>query len=86
MLWCGIQYVVYFTNLAVVGAFCFHSLCRRVHLNQYSLKIKVLIMMLFISTLFTVSVVLYHFLENNSSFQCIYFGSLVAIFAIDLEN
>lgn len=85
MIWCELQYILVFSNLAIVSAFCAISLCCRAKENQFDTKIKVLIMMPFITTLFTAGVAFYYLTQHDMT-QCIYFGSWVAMLAIDLEN
>ena len=85
IVWCTLQYIVVFSNLAIVSAFCALSLCCRARENQFGNKIKVLILMPFFTTFFTAAIAFYYLMNHDFS-SCIIFGSWVAMFAIDLEN
>ena len=71
--------------MAIVGAFVMSSLCCRARENRLTPKIKVLLLMPFLTTLLTGAVALYYLTMHDWD-QCIYFGSTVAMLAIDLEN
>lgn len=86
MLWCSIQYIVCFTNIAIVSAFVVKTLCLTNRQNSLDTKIKVLILLPFFTTLFTAAVAVYHLIKEAGQQECIYFGSWIAMFAIDFEN
>ena len=87
MLLCSIQYIVCFVNIAIVSAFCAKSLCCRSAQNTFGTKIKVLILLPFCTTLCTAALALHHLIMlDHHADQCIYFGSWMAMFSIDLEN
>ena len=85
MIWCALQYVACFTNVIVMAAFAVQSLFCRPRGQQFEMKIKVLIVMPFLATLLTACVAFYYLVLMERA-QCIYFGSTVAMVAIDIEQ
>ena len=85
MIWCVLQYIVFYANVVLVGTFCTYSLCCHSKENQYGCKIKAFILMPAFSSLFTAIVATYNFAHMNRA-ECIYFGSWVAMLSIDLGN
>ena len=85
MIWCWLQYIIGFTNLAIVTAFCTHFLCCLKKHHRFDTRIKILIVMPFFTALFTAGVAIYLLIINKGA-QCILFGSFEAMMAIDLNN
>ena len=85
LVWCTLQYVICFTNMAVMGAFVLQSLCCRPKELKFDRGITVLILMPFLATFLTASVAFYYLMQMNTA-QCIYFGSTIAMFAVDIEQ
>jgi NADH:ubiquinone oxidoreductase subunit 2 (subunit N) len=67
MISCVLQYILCFANLALVSAFCARQLCCRARQHQFETKIKILILMPLVTTLFTAGVALYYFLLTDTA-------------------
>ena len=85
MIWCSLEYIIYFTNLAIMGTFCGYTLCCQARDNQFDTKIKVLILMPLFTTFFT-AVIAFYYLMTMEAAECMYFGSWIALVVIDLGD
>ena len=82
---CYLEYIGVFLNFAFMLTFSTLKLCCRSGQKQLDSKIKVLILLPLGTSMFTASIALYYLL-NNEVAECIYYGSTVAMLAIDLDN
>ena len=81
---CYLQYILLFLNFLVYGVFTLYQLCRSKE-NSYEWRIQLLIIAPFFAMTVTVCLALYS-LVTKSSIQCIYFGSELAMYTMDIED
>lgn len=85
MIYCLLQYILIFANLLFVSSFCAYSLCCQPKGVQFGGRIKALILMPLFPTLFSSGVATYYVYTMEEA-ECIFFGSEVAMLAIDVGN
>ena len=73
-----------YLNLIFYGSFASYSLLRT-RPSRYEPKVKILIIGPFIILLFTVIALTYNLIVEQKG-ECVFFGSLTALFAADIEN
>lgn len=85
MIFCLLQYILIFANLLFVGSFCAYSLCCQPKGVQFGRKVKALILMPLFPAVFTAGVATFYVFTKDEA-ECIFFGSEVAMLAIDIGN
>ena len=83
---CTIEYVLLFINLLILIVFSTVKLCCRKKHDQLETRIKVFILLPLLTAMFTASAALYYLFTNMGDNVCIYYGSVIGIIAIDLDN
>lgn len=83
---CTIEYILLFINLLILIVFSTIKLCCRKKHDQLEPRIKAFIVLPLLTTLFTASAAVYYLVTNIGENVCIYYGSVIGIIAIDLDN
>ena len=86
MIWCLLQYTLAILNVLVYASFCVYFLCCQPGYASYDTKIKALILMPLATSFLTAVVAIYYLVVTDGDAQCIYFGTPVAMYAIDFES